>query len=61
VWAAGNVWLPQSAVGWSVEKAVAEGIAFPKGSHDDWIDMAAHAVLQLVPRRGLDTFRAMSR
>lgn len=66
VWAAGNVWLPQSA-NWgvdgqvrSVEKAVAEGIAFPKGSHDDWIDMMAHAILQLVPRRGLDTFRAMS-
>lgn len=66
VWAAGNVWLPQSA-NWGtaaqsrgVEKAVAEAVAFPKGAHDDWIDMMAHAVLRLVPRRGLDTFRAYS-
>jgi predicted phage terminase large subunit-like protein len=40
---AGNVWLAEAHT--QVEEAVAESAAFPKASHDDWIDMLSYGIL----------------
>lgn len=40
---AGDVWIPEAHP--QVEEAVVEAAAFPKASHDDWIDMLAYGIL----------------
>lgn len=55
---AGNVWLPQSGV--LVSDAIEEAVTFPKGAHDDWIDMTAYAVIRMLAMDGVGFLEAMS-
>lgn len=54
---AGNVWLPQSAP-W-VGDAIEEAVTFPKGAHDDWIDMTAYAAIRMLAMDGVAFLEAM--
>lgn len=54
---AGNVWLPQSAY-W-VGDAIEEAVTFPKGAHDDWIDMTAYAAIRMLAMDGIMFLESM--